>query len=33
MVEAFPYTPEQIRKYNGGKVVVTEALEKGVKID
>ncbi|MEM2342124.1 MAG: nucleotidyltransferase domain-containing protein [Candidatus Bathyarchaeia archaeon] len=32
-IEAFPYTPEQIKKYNGRKVVVTEALEKGVKID
>lgn len=32
-IEMFPYTPEQIKKYNGRKVVVTEALEKGIKID
>lgn len=32
-IEAFPYTPEQIKKYNGRKVTVTEALEKGIKID
>ncbi|MEM4444117.1 MAG: nucleotidyltransferase domain-containing protein [Thermofilum sp.] len=32
-LEMFPYTPEQLEKYKGGKVVVTEALEKGVKLD
>lgn len=32
-IEAFPYTPEQIRKYKDRKVVVAEALERGVKID
>jgi len=32
-IEMFPYTPEQIKKYNGRKVIITEALEKGIKID
>ncbi|MEM1632234.1 MAG: nucleotidyltransferase domain-containing protein [Thermofilaceae archaeon] len=32
-LEMFPYTPEQLEKYKGRKVVVTEALEKGVKLD
>ncbi|MEM2047279.1 MAG: nucleotidyltransferase domain-containing protein [Candidatus Jordarchaeales archaeon] len=32
-IEAFPYTPEQIRKYKGRKVTVTEALEKGIRIE
>lgn len=32
-IEVFPYTPEQIRKYKGRKVTVTEALEKGIKIE
>ncbi|MEM4706237.1 MAG: nucleotidyltransferase domain-containing protein [Candidatus Methanomethylicaceae archaeon] len=32
-IEMFPYTPEQIKKYNGKKVIITEALEKGIKID
>jgi len=32
-IEIFPYTPEQIKKYNGRKVIITEALEKGIKID
>ncbi|MEM0078940.1 MAG: nucleotidyltransferase domain-containing protein [Nitrososphaerota archaeon] len=32
-LEAFPYTPEQIEKYKGRKTVVTEALEKGVRIE
>ncbi|MEM2385229.1 MAG: nucleotidyltransferase domain-containing protein [Candidatus Bathyarchaeia archaeon] len=32
-IEMFPYTLEQIKKYNGRKVIITEALEKGIKID
>ncbi|MEM1810843.1 MAG: nucleotidyltransferase domain-containing protein [Thermofilum sp.] len=32
-LEMFPYTPEQLEKYKGRKVVITEALEKGVKLD
>ncbi|MEM4639887.1 MAG: nucleotidyltransferase domain-containing protein [Thermofilum sp.] len=32
-LEMFPYTPEQLERYKGRKVVVTEALEKGVKLD
>ncbi len=32
-LEIFPYTPEQIEKYRGRKTVITEALEKGVKIE
>ncbi|MCX8204645.1 MAG: nucleotidyltransferase domain-containing protein [Candidatus Nezhaarchaeota archaeon] len=32
-IEMFPYTPEQLKEYYGRKVVVTEALERGVKID
>ncbi|MEM1775711.1 MAG: hypothetical protein QW079_02135 [Nitrososphaerota archaeon] len=32
-LEAFPYTPEQIEKYKGRKTVITEALEKGVRIE
>ena len=32
-IEIFPYTPSQLKKYRGRKVVVTEALEKGVRIE
>jgi Nucleotidyltransferase domain. len=32
-IEIFPYTREDIIKYKGKKVVITEALEKGLKIE
>jgi hypothetical protein len=32
-VEIFPYTREDIIKYKGKKIVITEALEKGLKIE
>ena len=32
-IEVFPCTLERIKKYNGRKVVIMEALEKGIKID
>lgn len=32
-LEIFPYTPEQIEKYKGRKTIITEALEKGVRIE
>ena len=31
-VEMFPYTPEQLRKYEERKTVVSEALRKGIRI-
>ncbi len=32
-IEIFPYTREDIIKYKGKKVLITEALEKGLKIE
>ncbi|MCS7098356.1 MAG: nucleotidyltransferase domain-containing protein [Candidatus Methanomethyliaceae archaeon] len=32
-IEMFPYYPEQLKKYKGKKIVITEALEKGIRID
>jgi predicted nucleotidyltransferase len=32
-IEIFPYTREDIIRYKGKKVVITEALEKGLKIE
>jgi len=31
-LEMFPYTPEQLRKYEERKTVVSEALRKGIRI-
>lgn len=31
-LEMFPYTPKEVEIYKGRKVVVTEALERGIRI-
>jgi len=31
-LEMFPYTREELKKYYGRKTIITEALEKGVRI-